>query len=159
MSSWFNNDLISVPMSRATVKAMTVAAALQEGAISPIAIMTTGRHRDRRASDLQCRWPGYGRINMAEMLGYSLNVGAATVAESLGPTAYYQSMKAFALASPGVDLGKSSLARCAGQSARMEHGRLWPHAFGQGFYATPRKWPLHLPRWPMTHAYEALHRG
>jgi cell division protein FtsI/penicillin-binding protein 2 len=141
MSSWFNNDLISVPYEPgSTVKAMTVAAALQEGAVQP-----NSYYDDKGVIEIGGRaiynadGQAYGRISMAEMLGYSLNVGAATVAESLGPTAYYQSMKAFGFGEPsGIDLAQeySGQMRWPSQPewSMADFGR---NAFGQGFYATP----------------------
>jgi len=141
MESWFNNDLISVPYEPgSTLKAMTVAAALQEGAIQP-----NSYYQDKGVIEIGGRAiynadeQAYGRINMTEMLAYSLNVGAATVAESLGPTAYYQTMRAFGFGeATGVDLAQEhpGVMRVPSQPewSMADFGR---NAFGQGFYATP----------------------
>ncbi|MEN6479665.1 MAG: penicillin-binding protein 2 [Anaerolineales bacterium] len=138
---WFNNDMVSTPYEPGSViKTMTVAAALEEGAIQPNSVYTDEGvieigGREIYNADLQA----HGVTTMTQMLAQSLNVGAATVATNLGPTAFYQSMRAFGFGEvTGVDLAAEApgVMRVPSQPewSMADFGR---NSFGQGFSATP----------------------
>ena len=138
---WFNNDLVSTPYEPGSViKAMTVAAALQEGAIQPNSVyVDEGSIEIGGRAIYNADGRAYGRQSMTEMLAYSLNVGAATVASNLGPTSFYQTMRAFGFGeATGIDLASEAagVMRVPSQAewSMADFGR---NAFGQGFSATP----------------------
>jgi len=138
---WFNNDLISTAYEPgSTMKAMTVAAALEEGAIQPNSVYTDTGVIDIGGREIHnADNKAYGPTTITQMLAYSLNVGAATVASTLGPTAYYQTMRAFGFGeATGIDLAEEAtgVMRVPSQAdwSMADFGR---NSFGQGFSATP----------------------
>ncbi|NLX37001.1 MAG: penicillin-binding protein 2 [Chloroflexi bacterium] len=139
--AWFNNDLVSMPYEPGSViKAMTVAAALQEGAIQPNSVyLDEGSIEIGGRPIYNADGQAYGRRSITEMLAYSLNVGAANVAANLGPTSFYQTMRAFGFGeATGIDLAAEAagVLRVPSQAdwSMADFGR---NAFGQGFSATP----------------------
>ena len=92
------------------LKAMTVAAALDAGAISPTDLFLDDNNLqvyDATISNADREWfpSGHGLITPAQVLALSNNVGAATIGLTLGGQRLYDGLKRFGFGSPtGVDL-------------------------------------------------------
>jgi cell division protein FtsI (penicillin-binding protein 3) len=123
------------------IKALTMAAALDAGLVTP-----ESTYEDTGAVDVAgmhiANWDNlaHGTTTMTELLQHSLNVGAVHVAALLGSDRFYRALAAFGLGAPtGVDL--------AGEVAGTVHdpalesdwyeGNLASNSFGQGMDATP----------------------
>ena len=147
------NDYLDTPRERfvnpavsdsfepgSTFKILTMAAALQEGRVTP---ETT--YNDTACTEVggvtMCNWDrrAHGISTMVDLLAQSLNVGAAQVAKKLGGQAFYRDIQAFGIGRPtGIDLQGE-----AGGSLRVPGDLDWhesdlgTHSFGQGLSATP----------------------
>lgn len=122
------------------MKVITVAAALESGAITPDftyndqGLLEVGgitvRNWDRQA---------YGVVDVTQMLTDSLNVGATTVALRMGPTDFYTMIDRFGFGRlTGVDLQgeQSGTVRVPGDEDWSE-AMYGTSAFGQGIAVTP----------------------
>jgi len=123
------------------VKAMTVAAALDAGVISPDTTYYDEGTVEVDGIEIS-NWDrlAHGSTTVTEMLLHSLNVGAVHIARRLGPERFYPAMARFGYGTPtGVDL--------PGEVAGLVHwpesepgwwpGYLASNSFGQGMSATP----------------------
>ena len=121
------------------MKILTVAGALETGAITPEwTYNDTGRlevggvvtqNWDRRA---------YGLVDTSQLLINSLNVGAATVALEMGPELFYSSMSRFGIGQPTrIDLPgeESGIMRVPGDDGWSESD-LAVNAYGQAISVT-----------------------
>ena len=122
------------------VQTLTIAAALETGAISPYwtyndkgSIRTGGliiRNRNFRQ---------YGAIDIAQILIRSVNVGAATIGLEMGPDSFYSMMRGFGLGQlTGVDL----FAEANGELAvpgdtNWAESNVGLNSFGQRMQVTP----------------------
>jgi cell division protein FtsI (penicillin-binding protein 3) len=122
------------------IKPLTIAAALDARVIHPdstyndTGVVVVGDQQVRN-SDLKA----HGETTMTELLAYSLNVGAATVASSLGPARFYEMFKRFGFSDPtGIDLTaeERGIMRVPGQD-EWNLSDLGRNSFGQGMSATP----------------------
>lgn len=122
------------------VKLLTMSCALEHGVVTPDSVYNDngvievgGReiyNWDRRA---------YGQQTMTQLLVRSLNVGAATLSTSLGPSRFYSCLQGFNIGVPtGVDLQGEASGRLKqpGDSDWAESD-LGTNAFGQGVGVTP----------------------
>lgn len=122
------------------VKVLTVAAALSNNVITPgwtyndqgaIEVGgVTSRNWDRNA---------YGVVDTTQLLVNSLNVGAVTVARTMGPELFYSSMAEFGLGSPTrVDLPgeEAGILRVPGDNGWNESD-LAANSYGQAMSVTP----------------------
>ncbi len=137
----FTNPAISIPYEPGSVfKVITMASALDSGMYSRAStyndvgqILVGGnliRNWDRRA---------YGVRTMTELLGYSLNVGAATLSTNLGSETFYSYLRRFGFGEvTGIDLPHESAGtlRLPGD-ADWHEADLGTNAFGQGIAVTP----------------------
>lgn len=123
-----------------TMKVVTMALALDGGYVTrnstyeDTAVMEVGGvpiyNWDRAA---------HGQTTMTQLLGKSLNVGAATLALKMGPTAYYDGLTRFGFGErTGVDLAGEirGQVRRPG-NAEWYESDLATNAFGQGLAVTP----------------------
>jgi cell division protein FtsI/penicillin-binding protein 2 len=121
-------------------KALTVAAALDAGVVSPTStyqddgLIVIGGEQIENSDHL-----AHGETSMRELLAYSLNVGAAHLSSKLGAFKFYDYVRRFGFADmTGVDLAYE----IAGQ-VRLPGDREWhesdlgTNSFGQGLAATP----------------------
>lgn len=122
------------------IKAMTMAIALEYGEVTP-----TSTYDDRGVIEVGgveiYNWDRatHGVTSMIDLLGKSLNVGAATLSLNMGPTKFYEGLDAFGLGEPtGIDLeGEiSGVVRKPG-AAQWYESDLATNAFGQGIASTP----------------------
>ena len=122
------------------IKAMTVAAAMNEGLITPstrfydAGEITIGTETISNLGEIE-----YGWVNTVEVLAYSLNVEAAAIAQMLQPATFYEYMRRFGFGeSTHIDLAGESLGefRVPGQKT-WNISDLGTNSFGQGFTASP----------------------
>jgi cell division protein FtsI/penicillin-binding protein 2 len=123
-----------------TLKVVTMATALEDGVVVPdstyedTAVLEVGgveiHNWDNQA---------HGVTTMTDLLGKSLNVGAATLSLRLGPNRFYAGLDAFGLAQlTGIDLAgevPGSVRRPG--NANWFESDLATNAFGQGLATTP----------------------
>jgi len=122
------------------IKVVTVAAALDSGAIAPDevfydpgAIEVGGNpiyNPDKQA---------YGNVDLTVVLGKSLNVEAAQIAVRLGPERFYHYLRRFGFGSPtGVDLaGEVAGGFKTPEDPEWSESDLGRNSFGQAMAATP----------------------
>lgn len=123
------------------VKAVTVASALDVGAIGP-----DMRYDDTGTIDVDgiaiANWDhlAHGSTTVTEMLERSLNVGAVHVAQALGSDRFYPALAAFGFGTlTGVDLDGevAGLIRWPDRDPGWAPVYLATNSFGQGMSATP----------------------
>lgn len=137
----FANPAVSAAYEPGSVfKVVTMAAALDAGKV--------GRYTTYNdfgqiyvGGTLIMNWDrkAYGIISMTELLGYSLNVGAATLSTSLGAEAFYDYVQRFGFGDvTGIDLPHESrgIVKVPGDGDWRE-ADLGTNAFGQGIAVTP----------------------
>lgn len=122
------------------MKLITMAAALDSGTVTP---QTT--YNDTGVifvgGNPMYNWDrgAYGVTDMTGLLGYSLNVGAATIATWMGPDTLYNYFQRFGYSRPlGIDL----MAEVGGQlplpgDSNWTETNIGTNAFGQGLAVTP----------------------
>ncbi|NDJ62948.1 MAG: penicillin-binding protein 2 [Chloroflexi bacterium] len=121
-------------------KVVTVAAALETGAITPDwtyndqGVLEMGgitiRNWDRAV---------YGTVDTTQVLVQSLNVGVATISTLMGPTDFYRMLDAFGVGSQtNVDMeGEAAGTMFVPGDADWSESMLGTNAFGQGVAVTP----------------------
>lgn len=137
----FINPAISEAYEPGSVfKVVTMAAALDSG--------TVGRHSTYYdegqifvGGQIILNWDrrAYGVTNMTDLLGHSLNVGAATLSTNMGSETFYDYVDRFGFGQvTGIDLPYEStgILRAPGQGNWRE-GDLGTNSFGQGIAVTP----------------------
>lgn len=135
-----NNATGAVYEPGSVIKPITIAAALDARVIHPDTTYTdTGSivvgDQEVRNADLRA----HGETTMTELLAYSLNVGAAHVASSLGPARFYEMFKRFGFSDPtGIDLTaeERGIMRVPGQED-WHLSDLGRNSYGQGMSVTP----------------------
>jgi cell division protein FtsI/penicillin-binding protein 2 len=140
MECFVNTGVSAIYEPGSVVKPLTLASALEMRVIRPDdvyddrgEIRVGGRvilNSDRRA---------HGRTTMAQILEKSLNVGAAHVANMMGPTRYYEMMRRFGFGGlTGADLSLEvmGIMRVPGD-ATWHISDLGANSYGQGISVTP----------------------
>lgn len=137
----FDNPAISQQYEPGSVvKVLTMAIALENGEVEPDSTYTDEGMITVGGQDFY-NWDraAHGLTSMTELLGKSLNVGAARLSLAIGPTKFYAGLEAFGFGQPtGIDLQ----GEIAGQlrkpgSADWYESDLAANAFGQGVAVTP----------------------
>ncbi|GAB4569180.1 MAG: penicillin-binding protein 2 [Anaerolineae bacterium] len=137
----FRNAAISEQYEPGSVfKIVTMAAGIEEGVILP------GSTYNDQAS-LECggitiwNWDraSHGLIDMTQVLVQSLNVGTATIAREMGPTRFYNMVKAFGFGDlTRVDLqGEATGTVSVPGDTTWQESQLCTNSFGQGIAVTP----------------------
>ena len=123
-----------------TVQALTVAAGLETGAITPYWTYNDGGNLEVGGYKIWNRlFETHGTIDAAHILARSVNVGAATIALEMGTDNFYNMMRAFGLGQiTGVDLfaEESGELKIPGDSNWSE-SFLGLNSYGQRMTATP----------------------
>ena len=135
------------------MKAMTMAAGIDTGAITPdSSFYDTGRVSVDGTTLYNWDRIGHGEINMTQVLQYSANVGAVWVAQRVGTKAFDSYLSGFGFGSPtGIGLpGESGGVLANPQSPGDVQLELAENAFGEGIGVTPLQ---------MAAAYGALANG
>ncbi|MGQ9580128.1 MAG: peptidoglycan D,D-transpeptidase FtsI family protein [Armatimonadota bacterium] len=141
-STWANRAVAHRYEPGSTLKAVTVAAALNEG-ISPNGVLTycTGKMRVGN-STIRCSLHhpferGHGAVNMSNIIKYSCNIGAAELAMRLGADKLRRYEEAFGLLSkPGAGFSFEAVGYVP-KADQWSTVRLANVAFGQGIAVTP----------------------
>ncbi len=137
----FTNPAISSAYEPGSVfKILTMGAALQAGTVQPGTV-----YNDTACTEiggqLVCNWDrkGHGPTTMTDLLAYSANVGASTVATWMGAQAFYRGIQAFGIGQPtGVDLqGEARGSLRVPGDLDWHESDLATNAFGQGLSVTP----------------------
>ncbi len=123
-----------------TFKALTVAAAIDAGAVTPGSTMNdTGVYQRQGVTIRNWNNAGNGVIDVTEILRRSSNVGTIWVAEQLGPDRFYSYVERFGMGRrTNIDLSGE-----APGSYRTNRSPLWSpldlatNSFGQGLTVTP----------------------
>jgi cell division protein FtsI/penicillin-binding protein 2 len=126
------------------MKAMTVAAALDAGAITPTDLILDDNNLqvyDATISNADRQWfpNGHGLITPAQVLALSNNVGAATIGLTLGGQNLYDAFRRFGFGQPtGVDLAGEAAGVVLDPDAEGSSRELTTaqNAFGQGITVT-----------------------
>ncbi len=122
------------------MKVITTAAALDINAVTPdFTYVDNGALQVGGITIANADRQAKGVVSLEQMLVQSLNVGAATVALEMGPTAFYQKMSDFGFArATGVDLeGEAIGTMFTPLDAEYSDSNLGTNSFGQGIAVTP----------------------
>jgi cell division protein FtsI/penicillin-binding protein 2 len=122
------------------MKVITVAAALQTGAISPSWTYYDQASIEVGGIPIQ-NWDdqSHGAIDVTQLLVQSLNVGAATVSLTMGPNSFFDMVQQFGFSrATGVDMqGEASGLLSVPGDSEYSDSLLATVAFGQGVSCTP----------------------
>lgn len=138
-----------------TMKAVTMAAALDQGVITPDTTLYDPGHISFPDAPMVTNWAnlGYGQETMTQVLEHSANVGAAWIAhDKLGPERYYPYLARFGF---GQSTGVGGVDEASGgyrtpTSPGWTPSDLTRQSFGQSITATPLQ---------VVMAYEAIANG
>jgi len=142
-SVFFNPALNCAYEPGSTMKAVTMAAALDQGLITPDTAFNDPGYRQFKDAPVVVNWNGlgYGVESMTQVLEHSANVGAAYVAHDiLGPDRYYPYLEKFGF---GKATGISSQEETGFYRTPTNSPASWTpsdltrQAFGQSIVATP----------------------
>ena len=136
VENWYN-DIVSTPIEPgSTVKAFTIAAAIEEGLYNPDETFKSGSYKidqiERPVTDWSQRW---GNITYAEGFQRSSNVAMSKIVwDKLGPERYLDYLRAFHFDQPtGIDLPREQ----AGTLLYRYPIEQLTTSFGQGSTMTP----------------------
>ncbi len=150
---YFNPALYCGYEPGSTMKAVTMAAALDQGLITPNTMIDDPGYLRFDDTAIQPVWnwrdQGYGQETMTQVLEHSANVGAAWVAyDKLGPDRYYPYLARFGFAqATGIDGDEDPGGYRTNKTPGWSPSDLTRQAFGQSIDATPLQ---------MAQAYEAI---
>jgi cell division protein FtsI/penicillin-binding protein 2 len=139
---WYRDPAVSALYEPGSVmKAVTVAAALDRGAVPP-----GWTYHDEASIEVAgleiSNWDraAHGTVTLTDLLRLSLNVGAVHVAQALGADRFYEALAEFGFGSAtGVDLAEEAvgIVRWPDSEANWFEGYLATNSFGQGIATTP----------------------
>ena len=142
-SVFFNPVVYCAYEPGSIMKAVTMAAALDQGLITPDTTFDDPGYRTFNDAPMVVNWNGlaYGTESMTQVLEHSANVGAAYVAHDiLGANRYYPYLAKFGF---GQATGISPQEETGSYRTPTNSPRLWSpsdltrQAFGQSIFATP----------------------
>ena len=152
---YFNPALYCAYEPGSTMKLVTMAAALDQGLITPDTTLNDPGCMTFPDAPRVCNWENnaYGTETMTQVLIHSANVGAAYVAHDiLGPGRYYPYLARFGFGRPtGIDGPEASGSYLSpGDAGSWTVSDLTRQAFGQSILATPMQVAM---------AYETIANG
>ena len=152
---YFNPALYCAYEPGSTMKIVTMAAALDQGLITPDTTLNDrGCLSFSDGTPTVCNWQfmPYGTETMTQVLEHSANVGAAYVAHNiLGPSRYYPYLARFGFGrATGIDGPEDAGYYRTPANANWTESDLTRQAFGQSILATPLQVAM---------AYEAVANG
>ena len=140
-----NPDLLRNPAISETyepgsvIKVITVAGALEDGVIDPswtyndTGVLEIGGIRIENSDRL-----ANGVVDVTQVLVKSLNVGAATISQTMGPDSFYSTLRAFGFGSnTNIDLFGEDSGSLKVPGDDWSESDLGTNSFGQGMSATP----------------------
>lgn len=136
---WRNYCISDTYEPGSTAKALTIAAGLEEGLISPNDTYTCNGYQEVGGWKIKCNSRyGHGTLNLEESLMFSCNVALMQIGAKLGYQTFCDYQSIFNLGSrTGVDLpGEASTAGLLYTPERMDAASLATNAFGQNFNVT-----------------------
>ena len=141
LASRFVNPAVSAPYEPgSTFKVLTMAAALQEGRVTPDTVYNDTAWIEVGGQVIR-NWDrkGHGSSTMVDLLANSLNVGAATLATQMGAPTFYRYVQAFGIGRPtGIDVqGEASGSLRTPGDLDWHESDLATNSFGQGLSTTP----------------------
>ena len=136
----FVDAAVSTPFEPgSTFKLITMATALQHGAITPLTTFNDPGYLTEYGSTIH-DWDrkAHGIVTMRYVLDHSLNVGAAFAARQTGAQTFYEGVQAFGFGRPtGIDVqGEVGGVVYTNQRADWRPISLATNSFGQGLTAT-----------------------
>jgi cell division protein FtsI/penicillin-binding protein 2 len=136
-----NNPAVSAQFEPgSSFKILTMAAALQSGAVTPQSTyVDTGRIEVGGVGITNWNQAAWGPQDMTSLLQHSLNVGSAWLAVKIGPKTFYDYMEAFGIGqTTNIDLSGEATGHLKrpGDSDWYESD-LGTNSFGQGVATTP----------------------
>jgi cell division protein FtsI/penicillin-binding protein 2 len=151
---YFNPALYCAYEPGSTMKVVTMAAALDQGLITPDTTFSDPGCMRFADAPMVCNWQfmAYGTESMTQVLIHSANVGAAHVAHDiLGAARYYPYLAHFGFGQPtGIDGPEEAGAYLSPNDQNWTVSDLTRQAFGQSILATPIQVAM---------AYEAIANG
>lgn len=138
----FNNPAIAnLYEPGSTFKILTMSIGLQTGAVNTSTIFsdTPGYLKIDKYTITNANGAVWGHETMSQILQHSSNLGAAYIANRVGPTAFYAKLRDFGIGQPtGVDLQgeEAGIVRWP-SAADWRPISLTTNAFGQGISVTP----------------------
>lgn len=137
----YNNSAISDQYEPGSVfKVVTMASAIEEAVVLP-----GSTYNDQ--ANMECggitiwNWDraSHGLIDMTQVLVQSLNVGTSTIAKEMGPTRFYNMVRAFGFGDQTrVDLqGEAAGTVSVPGDTTWQESQLCTNSFGQGIAVTP----------------------
>ncbi len=130
--TWRNRAITDQFEPGSTMKVFTAAAALESGMFTPATVIDCEKGMYRIGGHVLNDTHPHGRLPLGEVIKYSSNIGAAKIAEAIGPEKLYETFRAFGF---GEETGIDCLGETAG---RLRHYQGWRTidqatiAFGQG---------------------------
>ncbi|MFN4070569.1 MAG: peptidoglycan D,D-transpeptidase FtsI family protein [Thermus caldifontis] len=138
--SWRNHAFL-VPLEvGSTMKALTAAMLLEEGAASLTTRVKAPMHRVVDGWTIRDVVPHPPVLTLAEVLRYSSNVGISLLAEALPKQVFYRYMEKLHFTDPSPLPGVRVAAPVVNPPTTWSRATYANHTFGQGFLVTP----LHL---------------
>jgi len=151
---YFNPALYCAYEPGSTMKVVTMAAALNQGLITPNTTLNDTGCMTFTDAPIVCNWQymAYGTESMTQVLIHSANVGAAHVAHDiLGANRYYPYVSRFGFGQPtGIDGPEEAGFYLSPNDQNWTISDLTRQAFGQSILATPIQVAM---------AYEAIANG
>ncbi len=151
---FFNPALYCAYEPGSTMKAVTMAAALDQGLITPDTTLYDPGYIKFSDAPIITNWDnrGYGTETMTQVIEHSANVGAAYIAyKILGPDRYYPYLERFGFGKPvHIDGPETAGFYRTPGSADWSPSDLTRQAFGQSILATPLQVAM---------AYQAIANG
>ncbi|MBV9691300.1 MAG: penicillin-binding protein 2 [Ktedonobacteraceae bacterium] len=146
-SVYFNPALYCAYEPGSTMKAVTMAAALDQGLITPNTTLNDPGYinfHDGTPTVTNWAYKGYGAETMTQVLEHSSNVGAAYVAHNiLGPQRYYPYLERFGFGQTSPIAGPEATGSYrTNTSSGWTPSDLARQAFGQSILATPLQMAL-----------------
>lgn len=138
--NWENLNVNRLYEPGSTFKSVTLAAALEEGAVDDsTALYCNGAVTDIPGVVLKCvRWQNpHGRLNITESYSESCNVAFIQIGRKLGKEKFYKYVKAFGFGEKsGIDLNGEEQGLIPNNLAEMTPVRLATVTYGQGIATT-----------------------
>ncbi|WP_028490640.1 peptidoglycan D,D-transpeptidase FtsI family protein [Thermus islandicus] len=138
--SWRNHAFLVALEPGSTMKALTAAMLLEEGAASLATRVEAPMHRVVDGWIIQDIVPHPPSLTLAEVLKYSSNVGISQLAERIPKEVFYGYMQRLHLTDPEPLAGVRTTPPLVPPPQEWSRAAYANHAFGQGFLITP----LHL---------------